>query len=422
MEKQEKEKEKISIQNLLNQVNLISKHYDRISSLTGEKFNIFSIMSMERNEVYTHSAIISELLNTNGSHGQGDVFLDLFINEINKRFENDENKIPYLRNSISYKESTIKDYIPNEPSGGRIDIYVTNNSQSIIIENKIDAESQPDQLLRYYNYAIKRYKDNFWLFYLQKTKNQHTVEDLNYSCGINDNRNNSKETKQKIIKITYEDEILNWLNECLKYTANLPIIRETINQYIYLLNKITNKTNNKAMATDIIDIIAGNPEYVKAIETLYETIGKNEYHDLKIKLVTNLIKRLEQKAMQNGLIFIQNCNVWEKESAFTIYKEKWKYGICVEFADNNLNTLDIGVRLVDDSNFIKHDEFIYNNIREIFGYKNKPSNIYWLGWEHFQEWDNIPWYEFANDTATNKVFEKIIGMIQTIESNPTVQL
>ena len=57
MEKQEE----VVIQNLLNQVNLISKHYDKIASLTGEKFNIFSIMSMEKNEVYTHSAIISEL-------------------------------------------------------------------------------------------------------------------------------------------------------------------------------------------------------------------------------------------------------------------------------------------------------------------------------------------------------------------------
>ena len=71
--------EQINIQNLLNQVNLISKHYDRISSLTGEKFNIFSIMSMEKNEVYTHSAIITELLNPYGNHGQTDVFLKEFI-------------------------------------------------------------------------------------------------------------------------------------------------------------------------------------------------------------------------------------------------------------------------------------------------------------------------------------------------------
>lgn len=41
----------------------------------GDFFNIFSILKVERNEVYTHSAMLCELLNPKGSHGMSDKFL-----------------------------------------------------------------------------------------------------------------------------------------------------------------------------------------------------------------------------------------------------------------------------------------------------------------------------------------------------------
>lgn len=48
----------------------------------GDFFNIFSILKVERDEVYTHSAMLCELLNPNGSHGRKDSFLQLFIKEV----------------------------------------------------------------------------------------------------------------------------------------------------------------------------------------------------------------------------------------------------------------------------------------------------------------------------------------------------
>ncbi len=74
------------LQHLLNNVAIISKKYNDIAKTTGESFNIFSIMNMEWNEVYTHSAIIGELLNPNGSHNFGSIFLDSFLAILNKKF------------------------------------------------------------------------------------------------------------------------------------------------------------------------------------------------------------------------------------------------------------------------------------------------------------------------------------------------
>ena len=46
------------IKNLLQQVSIIKKKYDEIAKITGENFNIFSIMRAESDEVRTHSRII----------------------------------------------------------------------------------------------------------------------------------------------------------------------------------------------------------------------------------------------------------------------------------------------------------------------------------------------------------------------------
>jgi hypothetical protein len=60
--------------NVLQQVSLINDKYRQITELTGEGFNIFRILKVETKEVRMHSALISDLLNPNGSHGKADAF------------------------------------------------------------------------------------------------------------------------------------------------------------------------------------------------------------------------------------------------------------------------------------------------------------------------------------------------------------
>ena len=398
--------EQINIQNLLNQVNLISKHYDRISSLTGEKFNIFSIMSMEKNEVYTHSAIITELLNPYGNHGQTDVFLKEFITIINSKIERDKdgnNKISYLNNCEGLKEHTIKESSEIKPCSGRIDIYITNKKQSIIIENKIDAESQPDQLLRYYNYAINKYRNEFWLIYLQKTESNHTPNDLKYSCGFTDNFSNinSNATKNKVIKITYEKEILQWLKECLKHTSNLPIIRETINQYIHLVNKITNQSNNNLMEHDILDLITSTKENVRNAIQIRNTTKKIE--DI---LCNIFIKKLKTEAEKLGLMFKSSEYLTPVDSFFMFYKEEWKYAISFEFLGDDLSKLVVGIALKENGE--KHDstsEF-NKNIRKILNYKDENNDV-WSGWNDFNVLNDIPWEDFITETPVKLIMDEV---------------
>lgn len=45
--------------------------------------------------------------------------------------------------------------------------------------------------------------------------------------------------RKKVINISYEHHIINWLENCIKEVALLPTIRETIFQYLNLIKKLT---------------------------------------------------------------------------------------------------------------------------------------------------------------------------------------
>lgn len=53
---------KESLKQLLSQINTINEAYIIVKKNTGEDFNIFGILGMERKEVKTHSRILAELL------------------------------------------------------------------------------------------------------------------------------------------------------------------------------------------------------------------------------------------------------------------------------------------------------------------------------------------------------------------------
>ena len=223
------------IKNLLQQVSIIQKKYDEVAKITGENFNIFSILSMERREVKTHSAFLGELLNPKGSHGMKDSFLQLFIKEVFK-----ETLIEFeTASSNTITEEYIAQINEDKTNGGRVDIVIKDaKGRVILIENKIDAYEQKNQLIRYRNAYPKAE-----ILFLTLT-------------GYASNTSNDVITGQKdYLPISYEIHIVNWLEICLKEAVNYPMLREAIKQYIYLIKKITNQTSNNKMSGEIKKLI-----------------------------------------------------------------------------------------------------------------------------------------------------------------------
>jgi hypothetical protein len=86
----------------------------------------------------THSAILAELLNPKGTHGLKSKLLELFVVQM---LTMETMKVFHCENATVKTEA---------PGNGRIDILIEDNAgRAIIIENKIYAEDQWEQLKRW---------------------------------------------------------------------------------------------------------------------------------------------------------------------------------------------------------------------------------------------------------------------------------
>ena len=240
-----------SVINLLNQVRIVSKktrELRRDTSRRGENFNIFNDLGLISDEVRLHSSIIAALLNPHGTHGQGSIYLSEFLKVLAKACKG-RIKADFLdvdSQSLSVQVEKSIGAVTNE-TGGRIDLYITDTRHRIIIENKIYAGDQSNQLKRYWNYGISKAKEptpesTFILVYLTLDGHEPSETALG---GI---------TRENYICISYKSEIIEWLNSCLAYSVNLPLIRETINQYITTINTLTH-TDMQANA-ELLEILA----------------------------------------------------------------------------------------------------------------------------------------------------------------------
>lgn len=298
-----------SVSNLLEHTNLIRKKYDEFAEYTGENFNVFSILGLYSHEL-SHSTFIGNLLNAKGKHGQKDVFLKLFIEEVKELFQ-DKSQLENFETSKSFVIT--EKYTGN----GYIDIFITNGRNSIIIENKVWAGDQHQQLVRY-----NEFEKNAPIIYLT----------LDGKEPDNLSKGNLKVTED-FICVSYKEHIVNWLEKCIKEMANKPIIRETLNQYLNLVKQLTNQTTNNKMGQEVIDIILKNVGASKLVFENYEKAIEQSSLQQVEKLKEILEKRnlecsIERASRKGDGLFIL-CKTFEIES------EYFDLGINIELANDH---------------------------------------------------------------------------------------
>jgi hypothetical protein len=205
------------IQNFLAKLSVIEYKY-RTLEAEKEQFNIFTALHKERDEVKLHSRFISVLLSPASTHRKKDIFLKHFLQIV----------------GISDFDTSSSSVYPTEYGKSEyheIDILVRNNTQAIIIENKIDAgdsnHEDRGQLEGYFNLINNDgiSKENIRVFYLTLDRHDPSAESLGKYESL-ENINGAT--------IDYEREIQDWLNLCLKECVNQPFLRESIIQYINL--------------------------------------------------------------------------------------------------------------------------------------------------------------------------------------------
>ena len=198
----------------------------------GKRFNVFSALNMCSDEMRLHSRLLATLLNPKASHGLGNEFLKLFLIALGLP----EDYITYCKEQIV--ERTIGEV--TETTGGRIDIILEDRGHAVIIENKIYASDQPNQLLRYYNYGVKTFgENNFKLVYLTL----YGSDPSPYSLGGE---------HFEFIKLSYAQDILKLLEDFVPTQPQKPV-HSTIEDYITIIKQLTDQDMDTEYQQSIIN-------------------------------------------------------------------------------------------------------------------------------------------------------------------------
>lgn len=224
-----------SINELLSQ--LLALHHAEQERLKKEEeegkcFNVFSALNMCSDEVRLHSRLLATLLNPEANHGLGNEFLKLFLIALGLP----EDYITYCKEQIV--ERPIGEV--TETNGGRIDIILEDREHAVIIENKIYAGDQPNQLLRYYNYGVKTFgENNFKLVYLTL----YGSDPSPYSLGGE---------HFEFIKLSYAQDILKLLEDFVPTQPQKPV-HSTIEDYITIIKQLTDQDMDTEYQQSIIN-------------------------------------------------------------------------------------------------------------------------------------------------------------------------
>ncbi len=123
-----------------------------LDSHLAQRFNVFDYL---RTDELGLSRIIADLLNPQGRHGQGSMFLELLLRRLKRPFATSE----HLDHAGVEVERTIKD-------GRRLDICVGIGNHCLAIENKPYAGDQPGQVDDYLRWLKNQGFESSLLIYL----------------------------------------------------------------------------------------------------------------------------------------------------------------------------------------------------------------------------------------------------------------
>lgn len=376
------------IQRFFQEVENICTHEQALQeerNRKGENYNLFSILNIERYEL-KHSALIANLLDPKGSHGCGDAFLRAFFEIALKERAYPFEDCTHLHSYTEYYTGPIAG-----DTGGRIDILVKSSHYGLIIENKIYAGDQDKQLTRYDNYGKETFgADKYLLAYLTL---------YGYDASKESTATKSAE-EVGYLRLSYAEDILRWLEQCVRLADNKPLVRESLNQYIRTIKQLTYQDMNQENIREIIDLAVDHPEVVATLSSKRDAIAQG----IRKKYIFD---KLKEYADQKGWLFddTEIANP-EGDNKIRLRKEGWDGSIIIS-ADSEDKKSNYGWWI---NLWIGIDSKVTGAKKLACLEKQSPE--YPMGWEYLT---TPNWYSAENFPAMKtSVAEEIINKLDEI--------
>ena len=351
----------------------------------GENYNLFRILSIERYEL-KHSALIANLLDPKGSHGCDDAFLRAFFEIALKERAYPFEDCTHLHSYTEYYTGPIAG-----DTGGRIDILVKSSRYGLIIENKIYAGDQDKQLTRYDNYGKKTLgAGKYLLAYLTL-----------YGYDASKESTSTKSAEEvAYLRLSYAEDILRWLGQCVRLADNKPLVRESLNQYIRTIKQLTYQDMNQEDIQKIIDLAVDHPEVVATLSSKRDAIAQG----IREKYI---FAKLKEYADQKGWLFDSTEIANPKgDNKIRLRKEGWDGSIIIS-ADSEDKKSNYGWWI---NLWIGIDSKVTGAKKLACLEKQSPE--YPMGWEYLT---TPNWYSAENFPAMKtSVAEEIINKLNEI--------
>ena len=368
--------------------------------LLSPHFNCFNYIKPNENKL---SAIIADLLDPKGSHGQGELFFSLFLEIFDVNF-NSHFDVPLNRWIVRLEESTTE----IENSSRRIDIIISCGTHCIGIENKPWAIDQNMQINDYAEH-LNSYDKKWCLLYLSGSNSLPGLR------SITEDKRNELISEGFLKCCSYKNQIIPWLVNC-EAKCRSENVRHFMKDFINYCKVDICGDSDMSNGDLVVDLILKNPSHLDA----FWLIPKKE--DIKAKLIVKLRKDIKVLAQAAGweLDWSEDLNLYAPYAGFGIHRQWWKnYRIGCQFAGRNLRDLCCGV--------YKLDETYPNlglNVKLINEEMNKSGHFdpAWWPWQFKRafdaDWDERvePWLEIQSGEMPNKIFATLIQLAELVDT------
>lgn len=362
----------------------------RFSAQLAPNFNLFNFL---RRDEMGLSSVIADLLDSNGTHGQGNVFLECFVRRLGANYD-------WISGACDWHVSTEKT-LPNQR---RLDIYMQSRSGLVAIENKPWAGDQVGQLKAYADFLKEHTEGKHWLLiYLGKS------EPSKDSIGEEEREKFVQSFNLRLIDFYFLAE---WLDECATQARALPV-RVFVEELAKFVRIEVNGDMDMSDENEVIKEIRKSQE---AMEGGFHVF--NAMHSLKNVLLEKFHQELEVACAQKKYKVEWDPGMGEgrRYIGFGVkFDLTHRMYLRIEFANVDLGYAEWGIRRAN-KDIAKDDgvwKTIYDTMSLNFG-AGKSSE--WWPWystanprmkfgKDFEDWNKSakPWIEMENGELVKKV-------------------
>ncbi len=369
----------------------IEEKYNELNRKNAHEFNLFTLMLKAGDEVHLHSKFIAELLNPKGTHHQGRVFLDLFLEEIKL-------EIPTYRVDV-FREKY------------NIDILLESSDYAIILENKIYTQDHSSQLSRYWKkMETEGYKQsNIYLLYLTLFGEEPLEQ----------------EVKDRVISLSYKNEIYSWIERCIQVVTEIPVLHGTLLQYLYLIQSLTNQSHHKGFLMEIKEFLLQNDNLKRMIE-IEEAVSEAKI-EVQFRFWQTLLANLFSHYPFS--FYNTNGNQGLKETVrryYSLQKNIKDYGIIyqidkqVVFFIELRNNLYYGFEIIDEETIsteqkkaLKSLDIVWNEISDTVYWRYPDKRLNFKKFNHQNIFDLIDSQQKHKDIK--RISNEIIDLISNYQ-------